>query len=178
MKLPSQKVYHSSLISEILSVTKEKYHRPYNIWNLASDSHVHLYAILLILCLHHYLIFVSKNILSFISHFKYTQLEFCLCNVCSASHQLSLNNDKAMPGLTDKKIHSNWSRKSQAYYCCCYTSFTSGKRAFGLDPLVPTSIWAGTKGPATSPQNDLATREALVPARNEPLVPVWDTNRD
>jgi hypothetical protein len=49
---------------------------------------------------------------------------------------------------------------------------TSGKRAFGLDPLVPASIWAGTKGPATSPQNDLADREALVPARNEPLVPV------
>jgi hypothetical protein len=30
--------------------------------------------------------------------------------------------------------------------------FTSRKRAFGLDPLVPASIWAGTKGPATSPQ--------------------------
>jgi hypothetical protein len=29
---------------------------------------------------------------------------------------------------------------------------TSEKRAFGLDPLVPASIWAGTKGPATSPQ--------------------------
>jgi hypothetical protein len=49
---------------------------------------------------------------------------------------------------------------------------TSGKRAFGLDPLVPAAIWAGTKGPATSPQNSLAAREALVPARNEPLVPV------
>jgi hypothetical protein len=49
---------------------------------------------------------------------------------------------------------------------------TSGKRAFGLDPLVPAVIWAGTKGPATSPQNRLAAREALVPARNEPLVPV------
>jgi hypothetical protein len=55
---------------------------------------------------------------------------------------------------------------------------TSGKRAFSLDPLVPASIWAGTKGPATSPQNHLAAQEALVPARNEPLVPVWDTNRD
>jgi hypothetical protein len=43
--------------------------------------------------------------------------------------------------------------------------FTSGKRAFGLDPLVP----AGTKGPTTSPQNRLADREALVPACNEPL---------
>jgi hypothetical protein len=49
---------------------------------------------------------------------------------------------------------------------------SSGKRAFGLDPLVPASIWAGTKGPATSPQNGLAAYEALVPARNEPLVPV------
>jgi hypothetical protein len=35
---------------------------------------------------------------------------------------------------------------------------TSGKRAFGLDPLVPASIWAGTKGPATSPQNGLDAR--------------------
>jgi hypothetical protein len=51
-------------------------------------------------------------------------------------------------------------------------------RTFGLDPLVPASIWAGTKGPATSPQNRLAVQEALVPAHNEPLVPVWDTNRD
>jgi hypothetical protein len=33
----------------------------------------------------------------------------------------------------------------------CFIS-TSRKRAFGLDPLVPASIWAGTKGPATSPQ--------------------------
>jgi hypothetical protein len=49
---------------------------------------------------------------------------------------------------------------------------TSGKRAFGLDPLVPASIWAGTKGPAMSPQNRQATHKALVPARNEPLVPV------
>jgi hypothetical protein len=49
---------------------------------------------------------------------------------------------------------------------------TSGKRAFGLDPLVPASIWVGTKGPATSPQNGLAAQEVLVPARNEPLVPV------
>jgi hypothetical protein len=31
-------------------------------------------------------------------------------------------------------------------------AFTSRKRAFGLDPLVPAFIWAGTKGPATSPQ--------------------------
>jgi hypothetical protein len=53
-----------------------------------------------------------------------------------------------------------------------YAVFTSGKRAFGLDPLVPASIWAGTKGPATSPQNRLAVQEALVPARNEPLVPI------
>jgi hypothetical protein len=29
---------------------------------------------------------------------------------------------------------------------------TSGKWAFGLDALVPAFIWAGTKGPATSPQ--------------------------
>jgi hypothetical protein len=50
--------------------------------------------------------------------------------------------------------------------------YTSGKRAFGLDPLVPASIWAGTKGPATSPQNHQAVHEALVLARNEPLVPV------
>jgi hypothetical protein len=49
---------------------------------------------------------------------------------------------------------------------------TSRKLAFGLDPLVPASIWAGTKGPATSPQNGLAAREVLVPARYEPLVPV------
>jgi hypothetical protein len=47
---------------------------------------------------------------------------------------------------------------------------TSGKRAFGLDPLVSAAIWAGTKGPAMSSQNRLAAREALVPARNEPLV--------
>jgi hypothetical protein len=37
-----------------------------------------------------------------------------------------------------------------AYLMC--VSHTSGNRAFGLDPLVPASIWAGTKGPATSPQ--------------------------
>jgi hypothetical protein len=49
---------------------------------------------------------------------------------------------------------------------------TSRKRAFGLDPLVPASIWAGTKGPATSPQNGLDARDALVPARKDPLVPV------
>jgi hypothetical protein len=49
---------------------------------------------------------------------------------------------------------------------------TSGKRAFGLDPLVPASIWAGTKGPATSPQIWPPAQEALVPARYEPLVPV------
>jgi hypothetical protein len=29
---------------------------------------------------------------------------------------------------------------------------TSRKRAFGQEPLVPASIWAGTKGPATSPE--------------------------
>nr|BAJ85234.1 predicted protein [Hordeum vulgare subsp. vulgare] len=29
---------------------------------------------------------------------------------------------------------------------------TSGKRTFGRDPLVPACLWAGTKGPATSPQ--------------------------
>jgi hypothetical protein len=51
-------------------------------------------------------------------------------------------------------------------------NFTSRKRAFGLDPLVPASIWVGTKGPATSPQNRNAAHEALIPARNEPLVPV------
>jgi hypothetical protein len=51
-------------------------------------------------------------------------------------------------------------------------SCTSRKRAFGLDPLVPASIWAGTKGPATSPQNGLDARDALVPARKDPLVPV------
>jgi hypothetical protein len=62
--------------------------------------------------------------------------------------------------------------------CSDKPGVTSGKRAFGLDPLVPASIWAGTKGPATLPQNGLAAREALVPARNEPLVPVLDTNRD
>jgi hypothetical protein len=56
--------------------------------------------------------------------------------------------------------------------CSHRPAITSGKRAFGLDPLVPASIWAGTKGPATSLQNDLAAREALVPARNEPLVPI------
>jgi hypothetical protein len=38
-------------------------------------------------------------------------------------------------------------------------SFTSRKRAFGLDPLVPASIWAGTKGPATSPQSILLNDE-------------------
>jgi hypothetical protein len=53
-----------------------------------------------------------------------------------------------------------------------YKRITSGKRAFGLDPLVLASIWAGTKGPATSPQNRQAAHEALVPARNESLVPV------
>jgi hypothetical protein len=41
-----------------------------------------------------------------------------------------------------------------------------------MDPLVPAAIWAGTKGPATSPQIRLAAREALVLARYEPLVPV------
>jgi hypothetical protein len=49
---------------------------------------------------------------------------------------------------------------------------TSRKWAFGLDPLVPASIWAGTKGPTTSPQNGLDARDALVPARKDPLVPV------
>jgi hypothetical protein len=60
----------------------------------------------------------------------------------------------------------------EAYKLHRHATGTSGKRAFGLDPLVPAAIWAGTKGPATSPQNRLAAREALVPARNEPLVPV------
>jgi hypothetical protein len=50
--------------------------------------------------------------------------------------------------------------------------YTSGKRAFGLHPLVPASIWAGTKGPATSPQIWPPAWEALVPARYDPLVPV------
>jgi hypothetical protein len=34
----------------------------------------------------------------------------------------------------------------------CPILHTSRKRAFGQDPLVPASIWAGTKGPATSPE--------------------------
>jgi hypothetical protein len=64
-------------------------------------------------------------------------------------------------------------RRREAAKVIYYNIFiTSGKRAFGLDPLVPAPIWAGTKGPATSPQNSLAAREALVPAHNEPLVPV------
>jgi hypothetical protein len=49
---------------------------------------------------------------------------------------------------------------------------------FGQDPLVPAVIWAGTKGPATSPQNRPTARQLLVPARYNPLVLVWDTNRD
>jgi hypothetical protein len=47
-----------------------------------------------------------------------------------------------------------------SYIASQLSTYTSGKRAFGLDPL------------ATSPQNDQAAREALVPARNDPLVPV------
>jgi hypothetical protein len=49
---------------------------------------------------------------------------------------------------------------------------TSGKWAFGLDPLVPAAIWVGTKGPTTSLQIRPPAREALVPVRYEPLVPV------
>lgn len=33
-----------------------------------------------------------------------------------------------------------------------HRAFTSRKRAFGLDHLVPACLWTGTKGPATSPQ--------------------------
>jgi hypothetical protein len=44
---------------------------------------------------------------------------------------------------------------------------TSGKWAFGLDPLVPAVIWDGTKGPATSPQICPPAWELLVPARYE-----------
>jgi hypothetical protein len=55
---------------------------------------------------------------------------------------------------------------------------TSGKRAFGQAPLVPAVIWAGTKGLATSPQIRPPARQPLVPVRYNPLVPVWDTNRD
>jgi hypothetical protein len=67
---------------------------------------------------------------------------------------------------------------------CLYASalgnrkLTSGKWAFGLDPLVPAIIWAKTKGPATSLQIRPPVREPLVPVRYEPLVPIWDTNRD
>jgi hypothetical protein len=77
---------------------------------------------------------------------------------------------------TDNNIYKNVEGKNIVKWDL--SSVTSGKRAFGLDPLVPASIWAGTKGPATSPQNGLDVREALVPARNVSLVPVWDTNRD
>jgi hypothetical protein len=44
-------------------------------------------------------------------------------------------------------------------------------RSFSLVENGPLA-WAGTKGPVTSPQNRNAAHEALVPARNEPLVPV------
>jgi hypothetical protein len=49
-------------------------------------------------------------------------------------------------------------------------STTSGKWAFGLDPLVLAVIWAGTKGPATSPQIRPTAQEPLVPARYKALV--------
>jgi hypothetical protein len=55
---------------------------------------------------------------------------------------------------------------------------TSGKRAFGQDPLVPAVIWAGTKGLATSPQIRQPARQPIVPVRYKPLVLVWDTNQD
>jgi hypothetical protein len=47
--------------------------------------------------------------------------------------------------------------------------YTSGKWAFGQDPLVPAT---------TSPQIRSPAQEPLVPVRYEPLVPVWYTNRD
>jgi hypothetical protein len=51
-------------------------------------------------------------------------------------------------------------------------AYTSGKWAFGQDPLVPAVIWAGTKGPAMSPQIRPPAREPLVPTRYKPLVQV------
>jgi hypothetical protein len=48
----------------------------------------------------------------------------------------------------DAKVHGG----VLSVYMTENTLITSGKRAFGQDPLVPASIWAGTKGPATSPE--------------------------
>jgi hypothetical protein len=45
---------------------------------------------------------------------------------------------------------------------------TSGKWAFGQDPLVPAVIWVGTKGLATSPQIRPPTRQPIVPVRYKP----------
>jgi hypothetical protein len=75
---------------------------------------------------------------------------------------------------TSKREKGKKQRRTNSYRDQGYNSisYTSGKRAFGLDSLVPASIWAGTKGLATSPQNRNAAHEALVPARKEPLVPV------
>jgi hypothetical protein len=74
--------------------------------------------------------------------------------------------EETVAGGPDHGLVAAWERHDDM------THDTSEKRTFGLDPLVPASIWAGTKGPATSSQNRLAAQEALVPARNEPLVPV------
>jgi hypothetical protein len=41
---------------------------------------------------------------------------------------------------------------SWLFFHNCFFVHTSGKWAFGQDPLVPAVIWAGTKGPATSPK--------------------------
>jgi hypothetical protein len=62
--------------------------------------------------------------------------------------------------------------KREDFLGCLVASNTSGKRAFGQDPLVPASIWAGTKGPATSSEIRQPPLEALVPARKRTLVPV------
>jgi hypothetical protein len=50
-------------------------------------------------------------------------------------------------------IHSTLTTSSAIKDDQNVSSLTSGKRAFGQDPLVPASIWAGTKGPATSPES-------------------------
>jgi hypothetical protein len=67
---------------------------------------------------------------------------------------------------------ASWATWPSAAYVCYVCLFTSGKRAFGQAHLVPTVIWAGTKGLATSSQIRPPVREPIVPVRYKPLVPV------
>jgi hypothetical protein len=99
-----------------------------------------------------------------------------LCQIASDSEN-SNNEDSWMWKLNSSRLYEVHSLYGLFILEACnkLTLVEKGPLAW---TLVPAAIWAGTKGPATSPQNRLAAREALVPARNEPLVPVCVSNRD